>query len=74
VRSPQIRLGEAVLAIAFLAVYFAGVATSWDGFFWLHSVIGPAAILFPTYLVLLLMWRHYRGGRLKKDRDRIDEL
>jgi len=73
-KSFHVRLGEAVISIAFLALYFAGVIRSWDSLFWLHAVVGSAAILLPTCLVLLLMWRHYCGGKPKKDHDRLDEL
>jgi F0F1-type ATP synthase assembly protein I len=69
-----VRLGEAILTTAFLALYFAVVAGSWGSFFWLHATVGSAAILFPTYLVVLLMWRHRWERKPKKNGDWSGEL
>jgi hypothetical protein len=70
----RFRLGDAMLAIAFLAVYFSLVATVWDTLLWLPGAIVSLAILVPAFLVSLLMWRHYFGLIEKKDRNRPGEL
>jgi hypothetical protein len=73
-KSFQLKLGEAVITVVFLALYFDIIATSLYGLFWLFAVVGSSAILVPAYLVSLLMWRHHFGPRPAKDGDLRDEL
>jgi hypothetical protein len=73
----RFRFGEAVLTIVFLALYFYPVKMAWDdSFLWLPVAIVLLAILFPAYLVSLLMLRHYFYllASEKKDRNWPGEL
>jgi hypothetical protein len=59
-RSHPLDRAELALAILFVGI-FAGVTWSaWESFFWLHALTTSAALLFPTYLILVLMLRRYR--------------
>jgi hypothetical protein len=73
VKTFRFRLGEAMVTIAFLAVYFFGIARS-EGSLWLPTALASPAVLVPAYLVALLMWRHYFGASLTKDNDHPREL
>ena len=61
----RFRLGEATVTIASLAIYFFGIGRAW-GDLWLPVALVSAAVLFPAYLVSLLMWRHYFWGQLEE--------
>ncbi len=70
-RSPPFNRVELALAVLFVGV-FAGITWgAWESFFWLHALAMSAALLFPTYLILVLMLRRYRergkGGRSLPD-------
>ena len=56
-------LGESMLTIGFLALLFSAVAMA-PGL-WLPLGIVALMILLPSYLVSLLMWRHYFGASSK---------
>jgi hypothetical protein len=68
VKAPRFRLGDAMITIVFLAIYFCGVARA-GGHLWLPFALVSAAVLFPAYLASLLMWRHYFGTSSKKEQD-----
>jgi hypothetical protein len=73
----RFRFGEAVLTIVFLTLFFYPMKTVWDdSFLWLPVAIVLLAILFPAYLVSLLMLRHYFNfvASEKKDRNWPGEL
>ena len=69
----RFRLGEVMVTIVFLAIYFFGIGRAW-GDLWLPVALVSAAVLFPAYLVSLLMWRHYFGAASKKEQDWPGEL
>lgn len=58
----QFSLAELLIAVPFLALS-AALVTAHDGYFFLHGLAFSAAVLFPTYLVLVIMLRHHRGRR-----------
>jgi hypothetical protein len=61
-RSSQYNLIELVLAVLFAGAW-AGVASrTWDSFFGFHLVVGTAILMFPSYLITILIIRRYRNG------------
>ena len=74
-KPPQAQLGEALITFVILAVYLTALDGVWGNtFVFLPVAVGGGAILLPTYLVFLLIWRHHFGPRPSKDRNSLDEL
>jgi hypothetical protein len=62
-RLPQFHLVELLLAVVFIG-FFAGLAArTWGGFFIIHGLLIAATLLFPAYLLLVIMMRQHRNSR-----------
>ena len=72
VKAFRFRLAEAMLTIVFLAIYFCSIALQGDSL-WLPMALVSPMILLPSYLLSLLMSRHYFGGSSNKEPNRIGE-
>jgi hypothetical protein len=64
---------ELVLAATFTGLFIAVTVNAWwsQGWFWIHEIVVTAVVLFPVYLVLVLMIRrHWNAGTAAKKRIR----
>ncbi len=61
-KPPQFSLTELLLAVVFDGVFVALAVRIWGGFFFIHGLVMAAVILFPTYLLLVIMIRQHREG------------
>ncbi len=61
-KPPQFSLTELLLAVVFVGVFVALAVRIWGGFFFIHGLVMAAVILFPTYLLLVIMIRQHREG------------
>jgi hypothetical protein len=61
-RSSQFNLIELVLAVLFAGAWAGFALRTWDSFFGFQLIVGSAILLFPTYLITVLMIRRYRKG------------
>jgi hypothetical protein len=59
-RPPQYNLIELLLAILFVGLSAAVALMIWDEVIFIHAPVTAAILLFPTYLVAVLMIRHHR--------------
>jgi hypothetical protein len=64
----RVDLAEFMVAVLFAGVFTAAAMSAWEGgFLPITTVVVAASLLFPTYLVLVLMMRRHRkrgpGGR-----------
>jgi membrane protein implicated in regulation of membrane protease activity len=72
VKAFRFTLGESMVTIGFLALLFSAVAMA-PGL-WLPLGVVAVMILLPSYLVSLLIWRHYFGARSKNGDDWLGKL
>jgi hypothetical protein len=61
-RSSQFNLIELVLAVLFAGAWAGSALRTWDSFFGFQLLVGSAILLFPSYLITVLMIRRYRKG------------
>ncbi len=54
---------ELVLAAIFVGLFAASAARTWGHFFFVPGLAMTGAVLFPAYLVLVLMFRHHCSWR-----------
>jgi hypothetical protein len=57
----QYNLTELLLAVVFVGLFVALAAKTWGEFFFIHGLVTAAVLLFPTYLLLVLMIRRHRS-------------
>jgi hypothetical protein len=73
-RLPRSRLADLLLAVVCLSLFCAVVEATWGTRFVLVGSVMTGVILFPTYLVLLLMLRHHRRSEKKPEEKWLEEL
>ena len=56
----QFSLGELMLAVVFLSLA-AALMSALEGYFFFHGLAMSVAVLFPAYLLAVLMLRHHFG-------------
>jgi hypothetical protein len=59
-KPPQCDLAEFLLAGVFIGLFTSLAVRIWGGFFFIHGLVMSAAVLFPTYVLLVLMTRRHR--------------
>jgi len=60
-KPPQYNLAELLLAVVFVGLSTALAVRTWGGFFFIHGLVTAAVLLFPTYLLLVLVIRRHRS-------------
>jgi hypothetical protein len=60
-KPPQCDLAEFLLAVVFIGLFTSLAVRTWGGFFFIHGLVMSAAVLFPSYLLLVLMIRRHRS-------------
>jgi len=50
---------ELLLAIPFVGLFVALAVRTWGGFFFVHGLVTAAVLLFPSYLLLVLIIRRH---------------
>ncbi len=60
-KPPQHYLTELLLAVVFVGLVTGLALRTWGEFFFIHGLAMAAALLFPTYLLLVLMIRRHRS-------------
>ncbi len=61
-KPPRFSLTELLLAVVFVGLFVALAVRTWGDFFFIHGLVTAAVVLFPSYLLLVIMIRQHREG------------